>query len=216
MEFGSGHDVRPAGDITMDTSAGSADLGQTTYDANSDGVADSVIIFEGDHEYLITDSDSDGHADSIRVYDASGHEVAPSSGQPIDGATGSTGAGGSTGHPGQGLFGTDAAGVLDAGVVAGQGIGIPGADGTEPELGPATVDLDRDGTPDTTVVREPDGAVIGYTDVDGDGVADQRTRIGVAGDVTIAVRDGRGGWQVAATGHLDEAGRLVEDAPAAG
>jgi hypothetical protein len=223
MEFGTGHDVQPGADIALETSAGTQDLGQATYDSDHDGVGDSVLIIQDDHAYLITDADQDGYADSVRTFDASGHEVDPSSGQAVDDPPGTTG------DPGQGsnmqgsnVQGGDLQGgdlllgtAVGAAGVPGPGMTVPNEDGSAQDLGAATVDLDRDGTADTAVVREADGAVIGYTDRDGDGVADQMTRIGASGDVVISVSDGRGGWEVAATGRLDDAGTLIEDpAPA--
>ena len=220
MEFGTGHDVRPGDDITMQTSSGDQDLGQATYDSDHDGLADSVIIIQGDHEYLITDADHDGDADSVRAFDHSGQEVNPSSGDSVDDPSGSAGSGTNVqggAAVGHGSIGGAAADVVvgpttGAFAVVGAGMSVNGDDGTVHELGAATVDLDRDGTADTAVVRGADGAVIGYTDRDGDGVADQMTRIGVDGEVVISVSDGSGGWAVASTGHLDEFGTLVEDA----
>lgn len=220
MEFGTGHEVRPGDNITLETSAGAQDLGQATYDSDHDGVGDSVIVIQDDHEYLITDADHDGYADSVRAFDGSGQEIDPSSGHPLDPPSDGTGQGSNLGNlspAGYSSFGSaaaDAAGAssgLAVGAADGSGMTVTGEDGSEHDLGAATVDLDRDGTPDTAVVREADGAVIGYTDRDGDGIADQMTRIGADGDVVIAVSDGSGGWEVAATGHLDDSGALVED-----
>ena len=198
MEFGTGHDVRPGDDITMETSSGGQDLGQATYDSDHDGLADSVIIIQGDHEYLITDADHDGDADSVRAFDHSGQEVNPSSGDSVDDPSGSAGSGTNVqggAAVGHGSIGGAAADVVfgpttGAFAVVGAGMSVNGDDGTVHELGAATVDLDRDG----------------------DGVADQMTRIGVDGEVVISVSDGSGGWAVASTGHLDEFGTLVEDA----
>jgi len=209
MEFGNGHEVRPGDDITLRTSEGAQDLGQATYDSDHDGVGDSVILIQGDHEYLITDVDHDGSADSVRAFDSSGHEIDPSSGNAGGAPSGASDRGSSVqigATPGYGWFGGAAA------ETAGAGSGVVVLeDGVEQDFGAATVDLDRDGTADTAVVREADGAVVGYTDRDGDGIADQMVRIGTSGEVVISVGDGAGGWAVAATGHLDEAGALVED-----
>jgi hypothetical protein len=224
MEFGTGHDVQPGHDIALETSSGTQDLGQATYDSDHDGVGDSVMIIQDDHAYLITDTDHDGYADSVRAFDASGHEVDPTSGQAVGDPGGSTGdAGQGSNVQGGGADGYASSGGPVAGdvvlgttaAVSGVGLTVAGDDGTGQDLGAATVDLDRDGTADTAVVREADGSVIGYTDRDGDGIADQMTRIGTGGDVVISVSDGRGGWEVAATGHLDDAGTLVEDPAAA-
>jgi hypothetical protein len=227
MEFGTGHDVRPGEDITMETSAGTQNLGQATYDSDSDGLGDSVLLVQGDHEYLITDADHDGTADSVRVYDYAGHEVDPTSGQPIDPPSGD-GDGDGDGDAGNGsnvvAGAVGAGGLIDPTApdpVPGTGFGgfaasnagmsMTGDDGTVQDLGAATVDLDRDGTADTAVVRDADGAVIGYTDRDGDGIADQMTRIGPGGEVVISVSDGAGGWEVAATGYLNGSGVLIQD-----
>jgi hypothetical protein len=77
MEFDTGPDVQSGHDINLETSSGSQDLGAATYDSDHDGVADSVIIIDGDHEYMITDSDHDGQADGVHEYDAGGHEIDP-------------------------------------------------------------------------------------------------------------------------------------------
>lgn len=234
MEFGTGHDVQPGDDITMESSSGDQNLGQATYDSDHDGIADSVVIIQGDHQYLITDADQDGYADSVRAFDASGHEIDPHTGDRVDEEPGSGSDGTPTGSnvlggtvAGSTAGGSTAGGTADVGSswfgaaaaavpapvagAAGDGMSTLGPDGTEQHLGGPTVDLDRDGTADTAVVREPDGAVVGYTDRDGDGIADQMTRIGPDGAVEISVGDGAGGWEVAATGHLDDAGVLVED-----
>jgi hypothetical protein len=49
-------------------------------------------------------------------------------------------------------------------------------------LGPATVDSDADGRPDTAVVAEPDALVLA-TDVDGDAEVDVVTTLGTDGGV---------------------------------
>ncbi|MDQ6657188.1 MAG: hypothetical protein M3Z00_02955, partial [Actinomycetota bacterium] len=55
-----------------------------------------------------------------------------------------------------------------------------------------------------------DGSTSGYTDRNGDGEADQITKIGTDNQVTILVADGNGGWGVAETGHLDSNGDFVQ------
>ena len=98
----------------------------------------------------------------------------------------------------------------DAGPADG-GITVIGDDGTPVTVGQPTADLNGDGTPDTAVVQNEDGSRTGYTDVDGDGHADQITQINADGSVVIAVSDGDGHWQVESTGHLDGEGTYVED-----
>ncbi len=180
MQYDTGPEVHPGSDITLDTADGSTHLGSATYDSDHDGIADSIILIDDGHEYVITDSDHDGSADSLREYDAAGREVQPdlgSSGQDVP-------------------AGAD-------GAVHGLGALNDGA---------PTVDLDGDGTPDTVVSHLADGTVVGYSDTDGDGTADRMTQIAPDGRVLLAVPDGRGGWQQAATGSLDDDGRFVPDA----
>lgn len=74
MEYSDGSDgVAPGEDIH----AGSDDLGSATYDSNHDGVADSVILGQGEYTVVVTDDNGDGSADHVTAYDAEGHEVNP-------------------------------------------------------------------------------------------------------------------------------------------
>ena len=239
MEFDTGPDVQPGHDISIETSSGTTDLGEATYDSDHDGVADSVIVIEDDHEYVITDSDHDGQADSMHAYDENGHEVDPKTGAPIDGS--SDGPGDGTTGTDTGASTTDHTGSTDGTTTdgtssstssgtsttdgsttdasdsstsssdSGHDITVTGDDGSAHSLGAPTVDLDHDGSPDTAVIHNSDGSVTGYTDRDGDGTADQITQIGADGKVVIAVSDGHGGWEVTTTGHVDSSGNLVPD-----
>ncbi|SDO78172.1 hypothetical protein SAMN04515671_1977 [Nakamurella panacisegetis] len=224
MEFDTGPDVQPGHDISISGSSGSTDLGAATYDSDHDGVADSVIVIEDDHEYVITDSDHDGHADSIHAYDENGNQVDPKTGAPIDGSGDGTTGGSSDGTTGTdtGASTTDHTGSSTTGAStdgtqtgsssdAGSDITVTGSDGSAHSIGTPTVDLDHDGSPDTAVVHNSDGSVTGYTDRDGDGHADQITQIGADGKVVIAVADNNGGWTITTTGHLDASGNLVPD-----
>ncbi|MET3805647.1 hypothetical protein ABIB25_002651 [Nakamurella sp. UYEF19] len=251
MEFDNGSDVQPGHDITIDSSQGSQDLGEATYDSDHDGIADSVIVIDGDHEYVVTDSDHDGHADSMHAYDAHGTEVDPQTGAPV-GDSGTDGGSTTSGHTGTSTSGTDtgtdstgtdtgasshtngtttdssgtsssttsgtnssgsdtSSGTSSGTSTGGHDITVTGDDGSAHSLGVPTVDLDKDGSADTAVQHNDDGSITGYTDRDGDGHADQITQIGADGKVVIAVSDGNGGWQVAATGHMDSSGALVQD-----
>lgn len=193
MEFDNGPDVQPGAAIALDTSHGSVDLGAATYDSDHDGQADSVIVLDDDHEYVVTDADHDGHADSMHAYDVNGHELDPETGAPLADSSSD-----------------------DSNSDGGQTITVSGDHGSAHSVGAPTVDLDRNGAPDTAVVHHSDGSVTGYTDRDGDGRADQITQIDADGKVIITVPDGQGGWGVAASGHLSADGTLVETASALG
>lgn len=215
MEFDTGPDVQPGHDITIDTASGSQDLGQATYDSDHDGVADSVIVIDGDHEYVITDSDHDGRADSMHEFDSSGHEVDPKTGAPID-STGTDSTGTDTTGTDTGAGAADHTASTDSGSTSGSArsdhdITVIGDDGSAHSLGAPTIDMDLDGSPDTAIVHNDDGSVTGYTDRDGDGNADQITQISADGKVVIAIGDGHGGWKVAGTGHLDDSGSVIPD-----
>lgn len=218
---GSG-DVTPGEDIVVDTANGQVDLGPASYDSDHDGVADSVIVADGDEVMVITDADHDGHADHIRAYDQDGHEVDPKTGEPLgpDGDTGSTGdtTGHDTGDDGGNVSPVSNTGdghdnTGDAGASGHSGdITVADSSGKTVDVGSPTVDLDKDGKPDTAVVRGSDGTVTAFTDRDGDGTADQITQVSANGSVVVGVHDGSGGWQVVATGHVDSEGNLVKDA----
>lgn len=82
--------------------------------------------------------------------------------------------------------------------------------GPEP-VGPATVDSDGDGRPDTAVVPIHDGLLL-VTDVDGDGSADQVVDMDNSGSVTVSdhvadVRADQGRWTVVRESQLDPQGR---------
>ncbi len=205
MQFDDGSsDVHPGEDITVTSQGHTQDLGAASYDSDHDGVADSVIVGDGDHVLVFTDSDHDGHADSVTEYDSSGHVVHGDGSDP----SGTTGTSGTTDHDGGSTTGSDTG--SDGAPAA--TITVTADDGSHVGVGAPTVDLNQDGHPDTALVKHADGSVTGYTDRDGDGQADQITQISSDGSVIITVHDGSGDWHVAATGHVDSSGKLVEDA----
>ena len=218
MQFDDGSsDVHPGEDITITAQGQTEDLGAATYDSGHDGVADSVIVGDGDHVLVFTDTDHDGHADSVTEYDSSGHVVhgdgsdstGTSSGNSDDG--GASGTSGTTDHDGGGTTGPSGTDTGTDGAPAAT-ITVTADDGSHVGVGAPTVDLNQDGHPDTALVKHTDGSVTGYTDRDGDGQADQITQIASDGSVIITVHDGSGDWHVAATGHVDSSGKLIEDA----
>ncbi|WP_029136870.1 DUF6802 family protein [Nakamurella lactea] len=230
MEYSDGSEtVEPGESIT----AGHQDLGSATYDSDGDGVADSVIVGQDEYTVVVTDHDGDGRADEVTTYDSHGNEVeSQSSGGGVGDGSDDPGADSGSGTDTEPDTGTDTSASTgtddgsdtdgsDTGSdTDGADTGTDAADGTitvvddhgnTVEVGPATVDMDNNGTPDTAVVKGDDGSTIGYTDRDGDGAADQITRITADREVTILVSDGNGGWDVAARGHLDDNGEFVED-----
>lgn len=69
-------------------------------------------------------------------------------------------------------------------------------------LGTPTVDTDRDGRADTTIVAVGDGGALLYTDIDGDGAADVVTEISATGEVTVARHTGVGEWSAVERGRI--------------
>jgi len=237
MQFNDGSEDVPTGDHIE---FNDQDLGTATYDADDDGVADSVIIGQEDMTLLFTDEDGDGEAEGVRAFDGEGNEVDPRTGAPVEpqgdsspgedsGDTGpgteqvgtdpgeevgTTTTGDDSGGPGgtdPGESSDDPTGTSTAGSTPAGEITVVADDGSTVPLGPPTADMDNDGVPDTAVVKADDGTTTGFTDRDGDGQADQMTRIDGQGNVTIAVVDDDGKWQVEVTGKIDESGTFVPD-----
>jgi len=79
------------------------------------------------------------------------------------------------------------------------------------DIGPATVDTDNDGRPDTAVVHAANGDTVLYTDSTGDGQADVATELTPDGQVVIADHAGVGQWTEAEHGHLTADGSYRRD-----
>lgn len=225
MEYSDDSDsVEPGADLTLD----GTDLGKASYDADSDGVADSVVIGDGQYTVVATDSDGDGEIDDVTGYDADGNELpggelgmpdpgagtGPTDGSDADPPTGDDGTDGSIDTVASGDTATGAAGATTDSSDGTDGTDAPSLSviddqGRSVDLGAAQVDMDGDGTPDTTVVRGDDGSTVGYTDRNGDGEVDQITRVEADNSVIITVADGNGDWSVVATGRLDDDGNFV-------
>lgn len=231
MEYSDGtEDVEPGGTISAD----GQDLGTASYDADGDGVADSVIVGQDQYTVVITDHDGDGEADSITTYDSDGTVVDQKgdSGEVPDteqtgqdtgsteetstGDSGETDSGDTGSDPDSGDSGDS--GDTDTGDTdtSASSISVVDDQGRTVEVGEPTVDMNGDGTNDTAVVHGDDGSTTGYTDRNGDGEADQITHITADSQVTISVSDGSGGWEVESTGHIDEDGQFVPDESGSG
>jgi hypothetical protein len=223
---------------------GQEDYSVVITDSDHDGQADSVKAYDQEGNQVdprtgaaVGDGSgpgADGSGDSTTggtgtegQTDPTGHTTGTDDGSTTQTSSGSDGQGGEptgtepTGDQGDGgagdgtsTDGTSTDGTTTDGTADG-GITVVGDDGTPVTVGQPTADLNGDGTPDTAVVKNHDGSTTGYTDVDGDGHADQITQINADGSVVIAVSDGDGHWQVESTGHLDTDGKYVED-PKAG
>ncbi|MBE7161734.1 MAG: hypothetical protein INR72_10835 [Williamsia herbipolensis] len=210
MEYSDVNDqVEPGEELVADHES----LGHAAVDSDHDGVADSVIIGVDDKTVMFTDTDGDGEADQRTVYDSDGNVVDQKdldSTGPDDSDSDSTtpdssdggGSGSDTTSPDE----PDDTQNSQDGVIT-----MVDDEGRSVDVGPPTVDMDGDGTPDTAVVQGDDGSTIGYTDRNGDGEADQITRITADRHVSILVVDSSGEWVVAQTGTLDENGHFVPD-----
>jgi hypothetical protein len=219
---------------------GQEDYSVVITDSDHDGEADSVKAYDhegnqvdprtgasvGDGSAGDGSAGDDSSGDSTTggtgtegQVDPTGHTTGTDDGQPgeADGSTTETSSG-TEGQPGESSGMEPTGDQGDAGTGDGTtdgttdgGITVIGDDGTPVTVGQPTADLNGDGTPDTAVVQNHDGSTTGYTDVDGDGHADQITQINADGSVVIAVSDGDGHWQVESTGHIETDGTYVED-----
>jgi hypothetical protein len=83
-------------------------------------------------------------------------------------------------------------------------------------VGPATVDTNNDGRPDTAVVHDAQGDTVLYTDSHGTGQADIATELTPDGQVVIADHTGPHQWTEVQHGHLDGSGQFHQDGTAGG
>ncbi|HEY3608376.1 MAG TPA: hypothetical protein VGL06_12790 [Pseudonocardiaceae bacterium] len=83
------------------------------------------------------------------------------------------------------------------------------------DIGPATIDTNDDGHPDTAIVHDANGDTVLYTDSHGDGRADVATEFTPDGQVVIADDAGTGEWTEVEHGHLTPDGAYQRDGGAA-
>jgi hypothetical protein len=176
---------------------------QEDYSYAQDGIVDSVAVETADGGHIVyTDSQHDGIADVVTEYDAAGDETQ----QAHYDAT--------TGHWIDVTPGDDApADPTDPNVQSAQAPGTITVDTTNGpvNVGPATVDTNDDGRPDTAVVHDSHGDTVLYTDSHGTGQADVATEITPGGEVVIADHTGDHEWTEVRSGHLTADGQYVTD-----
>jgi hypothetical protein len=169
---------------------------QENFSYDHDGVVDSVAVDTADGGQLVySDGDHDGTADLVTEYDQHGDVTQQAhyddaSGRWID-STGDTGL---------------------AAVSHGTGTVTVDTPAGEVNIGPATVDTDNDGTPDTTVVHDANGDTILYTDSHGTGQADVATELTPDGQVITADHTGEHEWAQTQHGILGDDGPLHDTA----
>jgi hypothetical protein len=184
---------------------------QENFSYDQDDVVDSVAVDTADGGHLVySDSDHTGTADLVTEFDAQGDELRAAHYDA------------NTGHwVDEGVRAADPDDPSDTGAQAGDSGGDGGsitvdtADGPK-DIGPATVDTDDDGRPDTALVHDANGNTVLYTDSHGDGQADVATEITADGHVVIADATGDGQWTETEQGHIDASGQYQRDAAAGG
>lgn len=172
-------------------------------------VMDSYELTEANGDHLVyTDENHDGTADLVTEYDAQG-DVTRQAHFESGHWVGSGSSDAPTTSPDTGAASTGDGSGTGATIMVDTPTG-------EHSVGPATVDTNHDGKPDTAVVTDANGDTIMYTDSTGDGQADVATEITPDGHVVIADHTGPGAWTETQTGHLDGNGQYQQDGGAGG
>lgn len=168
-------------------------------------VVDSVSVDTGDGGHLVyTDTNHDGRADLVTQYDAHGGDQREAHFDAQSGRWVETG----------GAAGSPASTQAAVGTGAPETVVVDTAGGPH-SVGPATVDTNNDGRPDTAVVHDANGDTVLYTDSHGTGHADVATEITPDGHVVIAHETGSGDWTATQHGRLEN-GQYHDDSDAAG
>ena len=168
---------------------------EATEDLDGDGDGDAVVERGPEGTVAFVDTDDDGKADLMVEADKDGN-VTFAAEYDAD-----TGAWTEADTEGQQLGGARA----DDGSIT-----VHTPDGTL-NVGPAEYDMNSDGTNDTAIVTDPDGATQVYVDTDGDGLADESVLIAADGAVTVSEEVADGEWQVTQTGQLNPDGSIELD-----
>jgi len=154
------------------------DFGAPKEDLDGDGVAESVAVrTEAGEILMLSDTDADGEPDQLIQVDprtgAATWAVPDDHGGWQVVQTGHLQADGSLLVDDYQLTSTPAHENVEVAV-----------GGESFDAGPATIDTDGDGVPDTVAVAGPAGATLFYQDADGDGTADKAWSTDSAGQVT--------------------------------
>lgn len=171
---------------------------EATEDLDGDGDGDAVVERRPDGTVAFVDTDDDGQADLMVEADKNG-TVTFAAEYDAD-----TGAWTEADTEGRQMGGARVDGPVDGSIT------VHTPDGTM-NVGPAEYDMNSDGTNDTAIVTDPDGATQVYVDTDGDGLADESVLIGVDGAVTVSEAVSDGEWQVTQTGQLNPDGSIELD-----
>jgi hypothetical protein len=184
---------------------------QENFSYDQDNVVDSVAVDTADGGHIVySDTDHSGTADLVTEFDAQGDELHEAH---YDAATGHwVDEGADAAVPDD--TNTADTNTADSGGNGGS-ITVDTAAGPR-NIGPATVDTDDNGSPDTAVVHDANGDTVLYTDSHGDGQADVATEITADGHVVIADHTGDHQWTEVQQGHLDAAGQYQQDTTASG
>ncbi|SDO78128.1 hypothetical protein SAMN04515671_1976 [Nakamurella panacisegetis] len=164
---------------------GTTDLGPPVEDLDGDGIAESVAVHTAAGDILVlSDTDGDGHPDQMIQID-------PTTGTATWAVPDDHGGWDvvQTGHvDADGIVVVDHAQQTPAHVAArtdpDRGDVEVAVGGRSFDAGPATIDSDGDGVPDTVKVAGPGGSTLYYRDSDGDGVADRAWTTDPSGQVT--------------------------------
>ncbi|HJP79666.1 MAG TPA: hypothetical protein VJ914_35675 [Pseudonocardiaceae bacterium] len=182
---------------------------QENYSYTGGEVMDSYELTEANGDHLVyTDEHHDGTADLVTEYDAQG-DVTRQAHFESGHWVGSGSSDAPATNPDTGAASTGDGSGTGATIMVDTPTG-------EHSAGPATVDTNHDGKPDTAVVTDANGDTIMYTDSTGDGQADVATEITPDGHVVIADHTGPGTWTETQTGHLDGNGQYQQDGGAGG
>ncbi|WP_051265951.1 DUF6802 family protein [Nakamurella lactea] len=184
------------------------EIGAPDQDLDGDGVAESVAVRTDDgHLLIVSDTDADGTADQLidvdpatgavswlAVHDDGGWTVTAHGHVTDDGSLAIDGDG--AGEPDR-TTEPDHATEPDQATEEQVTVSV---DGRNFPAGPATIDSDHDGVPDTVAVPGVGGSTQYYQDTDGDGIADRAWTVNADGsrgaEYTI---DGGGEWVQAGT-----------------
>jgi hypothetical protein len=225
----SGHD----GEMTVNVDGEQYEVHED-YDLDHDGTNETAVIQTDDGGAVaFSDSNHDGTADVAVEVDDHGNVVGAArydehTGEwvAVDPKTGQE-TGGDSHMAGAGSHSTSAGDHTDHSTGSGSGSGSGSSSShsgggeeitadipdqkDDADVGQATVDSNHDGKADTAVVHNDDGSTMAFTDVDGDGKADEVTIIEANGDVTIGQHTGADEWTDVEHGHVDSHGNYTPD-----